>query len=260
MALSCQTTAQPHPPLHPHSISLQANADDDTPFRGCPSILGGIKRPSRPFNSLHKSRQPCSSFHLHLWSPHWLYYLSHPFIYDFYDPQRHYTSPGLCSVHLTSHPAILLLHTSHTAPWHNPCTPFPVTLLRLTSFLSHSLYTTHTSTRQLVAHPASNANFHSFHHLLSNPSCHCHFLFHFWPWISKYVYAYLWPALTPETYALCSNFHSVGLYRNVRIIDLNLSVGITNPRRLNLIFIPSVTVKHFILYKFTLIFIYIFYK
>ena len=37
---------------------------------------------------------------------------------------------------------------------------------------------------------------------------------------------------------------SVGLYRNVRIIDLNLSVGITNPRRLNLIFIPSVTVKH----------------
>ena len=29
----------------------------------------------------------------------------------------------------------------------------------------------------------------------------------------------------------------VGLYRNVRIIDLNLSVGITNPRRLNLIFI-----------------------
>ena len=53
---------------------------------------------------------------------------------------------------------------------------------------------------------------------------------------------------------------SVGLYRNVRIIDLNLSVGITNPRRLNLIFIPSVTVKHCILYKFTLIFIYIFYK
>ena len=52
----------------------------------------------------------------------------------------------------------------------------------------------------------------------------------------------------------------VGLYRNVRIIDLNLSVGITNPRRLNLIFIPSVTVKHCILYKFTLIFIYIFYK
>ena len=36
----------------------------------------------------------------------------------------------------------------------------------------------------------------------------------------------------------------VGLYRNVRINDLNLSVGITNPRRLNLIFIPSVTVKH----------------
>ena len=30
---------------------------------------------------------------------------------------------------------------------------------------------------------------------------------------------------------------NVGLYRNVRIIDLNLSVGITNPRRLNLIFI-----------------------
>ena len=52
----------------------------------------------------------------------------------------------------------------------------------------------------------------------------------------------------------------VGLYRNVRINDLNLSVGITNPRRLNLIFIPSVTVKHYILYKFTLIFIYIFYK
>ena len=54
--------------------------------------------------------------------------------------------------------------------------------------------------------------------------------------------------------------HNVGLYRNVRIIDLNLSVGITNPRRLNLIFIYifiskiiiqnkrrltlSVTVKH----------------
>ena len=37
---------------------------------------------------------------------------------------------------------------------------------------------------------------------------------------------------------------NVGLYRNVRINDLNLSVGITNPRRLNLIFIPSVTVKH----------------
>ena len=52
----------------------------------------------------------------------------------------------------------------------------------------------------------------------------------------------------------------VGLYWNVRIIDLNLSVGTTNPRRLNLIFIyifiskiiiknkrrltPSVTVKH----------------
>ena len=53
---------------------------------------------------------------------------------------------------------------------------------------------------------------------------------------------------------------SVELYRNVRIIDLNLSVGITNLRRLNLIFIPSVTVKHYILYKFTLIFIYIFYK
>ena len=52
----------------------------------------------------------------------------------------------------------------------------------------------------------------------------------------------------------------VGLYRNVRVIDLNLSVGITNPRRLNLIFIPSVTVKHYILYNFTLIFIYIFYK
>ena len=52
----------------------------------------------------------------------------------------------------------------------------------------------------------------------------------------------------------------VGLYRNVRIIDLNLSVGITNLRRLNLIFIPSVTVKHYILYKFTIIFIYIFYK
>ena len=50
----------------------------------------------------------------------------------------------------------------------------------------------------------------------------------------------------------------VGLYRNVRINDLNLSVGITNPRRLNLIFIASVTVKHYILYKFTLIFIYIF--
>ena len=53
---------------------------------------------------------------------------------------------------------------------------------------------------------------------------------------------------------------NVGLYRNVRINDLNLSVGITNPRRLNLIFIPSVTVKYYILYKFTLIFIYIFYK
>ena len=53
---------------------------------------------------------------------------------------------------------------------------------------------------------------------------------------------------------------NVELYRNVRIIDLNLSVGITNPRRLNLIFIPSVTIKHYILYKFTLIFIYIFYK
>ena len=52
----------------------------------------------------------------------------------------------------------------------------------------------------------------------------------------------------------------VGLYRNVRINDLNLSVGITNTRRLNLIYIPSVTVKHYILYKFTLIFIYIFYK
>ena len=50
----------------------------------------------------------------------------------------------------------------------------------------------------------------------------------------------------------------VKLFRNVRIIDLNLSVGITNLRRLNLIFIPSVTVKHYILYKFTLIFIYIF--
>ena len=52
--------------------------------------------------------------------------------------------------------------------------------------------------------------------------------------------------------ALCDLLHNevlkkgynVGLYRNVRIIDLNLSVGITNPRRLNLIFIPSVTVKH----------------
>ena len=33
------------------------------------------------------------------------------------------------------------------------------------------------------------------------------------------------------------NEYIVGLYRNVRIIDLNLSVGITNPRRLNLIFI-----------------------
>ena len=52
----------------------------------------------------------------------------------------------------------------------------------------------------------------------------------------------------------------VGSYRNVRVNDLNISVGITNPRRLNLIFIPSVTVKHYILYKFTLIFIYIFYK
>ena len=42
------------------------------------------------------------------------------------------------------------------------------------------------------------------------------------------------------------DYYDVGLYRNVRIIDLNLSVGITNPRRLNLIFIPSVTVKHYI--------------
>ena len=42
------------------------------------------------------------------------------------------------------------------------------------------------------------------------------------------------------------------------LFDLDLSVGITNTRRLNLIFIPSVTVKHYILYKFTLIFIYIF--
>ena len=43
-----------------------------------------------------------------------------------------------------------------------------------------------------------------------------------------------------------SLWECVELYRNVRIIDLNLSVGITNPRRLNLIFIPSVTVKHYI--------------
>ena len=33
------------------------------------------------------------------------------------------------------------------------------------------------------------------------------------------------------------DYYDVGLYRNVRIIDLNLSVGITNSRRLNLIFI-----------------------
>ena len=46
----------------------------------------------------------------------------------------------------------------------------------------------------------------------------------------------------------------------LEVFDLNLSVGITILRRLNLIFIPSVTVKHYILYKFTLIFIYIFYK
>ena len=44
----------------------------------------------------------------------------------------------------------------------------------------------------------------------------------------------------------CGSSVYVGLYRNVRIIDLNLSVGITNLRRLNLIFIPSVTVKHYI--------------
>ena len=179
MALSCQTITQHHPPLHPRSISLQANADNDTPFRGCPSILGGIKRPSRPFYSSHKPCQPCSSFHLHSQSPHWLYYLSHPFIYDFYDPQRRYTSPSLCSMHPTSHPAILLLHTSHTAPWHNPCTPFSVTSLRSTSFQLRSLYTTHTLTRQLVAHPASNANFHSFCHSLFNPSGHHHFYFPF---------------------------------------------------------------------------------
>ena len=36
--------------------------------------LGGIKRASRPFCSLHKPPQPCSSIHLHLRSPHWLYY------------------------------------------------------------------------------------------------------------------------------------------------------------------------------------------
>ena len=44
------------------------------------------------------------------------------------------------------------------------------------------------------------------------------------------------------------------------IFDLVLLVGITSSRKLNLIFIPSVAVKHYILYKFTLIFIYIFYK
>ena len=80
--LILSNTTQPHPPLHLHSILLQANVDDDTPFRGCPFILGGIKRPSRPFYSSHKPRQPCSSFHLHLWSSHWLYYLSHAFIYN----------------------------------------------------------------------------------------------------------------------------------------------------------------------------------
>ena len=54
-----------------------------------------------------------------------------------------------------------------------------------------------------------------------------------------------WTEIPPETcQKLIENMPSVGLYRNVRINDLNLSVGITNPRRLNLIFIPSVTVKH----------------
>ena len=66
--------------------------------------------------------------------------------------------------------------------WHLDTTPvplFPVALFQLTSFQSCSLYTTHTLTRQLIAHPASNANFQSFCHSLSNSSCHHHTLFQF---------------------------------------------------------------------------------
>ena len=37
--LILSTTAQPHPPSHLHSILLQANTDDDTPFRGCSSYV-----------------------------------------------------------------------------------------------------------------------------------------------------------------------------------------------------------------------------
>ena len=46
----------------------------------------------------------------------------------------------------------------------------------------------------------------------------------------------LWSQPSSSPWPIRSHI-SVGLYRNVRVIDLNVSVGITNPRRLNLIFI-----------------------
>ena len=55
-----------------------------------------------------------------------------------------------------------------------------------------------------------------------------------------------------EWIGLLSDYHN-----NIEMLksfNLDLSVGIRNLRRLILIFIPTVTVKHYILYKFTLIF------